>query len=42
MKEANEEKKFNLDCYYCIYEENCKEAHTWNTGEKDCKAFRGA
>lgn len=33
---------FNLDCYYCIYEMHCKNAHTWKTGERYCKEFRGA
>ena len=33
---------FNLDCYYCIYENSCEDAHTWKTGERECNNFRGA
>ena len=33
---------FNLDCYYCLAERDCNDAHTWDTGEKKCKYFRGA
>lgn len=37
-----EKPSFNLDCYYCIFEITCEDAHTSKTGEKECLKFRGA